>query len=567
MQNILKLIRVNLKILLNSKKTAILLILGPLLLVSLAVLAFDNSNSYNLRLGIFAESPTDLGSAYIKSLKDNDFKIVRFKEEDSCINSLKKGDTHSCIVFKHGEKDEIFFYVDYSKLSLVSELESVMGYEASKKAEEIGGNLTNELLAKLEATKKEISDNRDIIISLTTDNEDINKQIQDLSSHLSQLNLRIKLDLSNESLSVSESNFLSWVDSINSQTSEIIQKYRDMADAVESRLRNSAISEGDQLEVAQILSDGKDELRVLSERLRITTDITSSDVGDLTDMVNGVVQNIENLESQLNSLSGFKHTSTVKLNRIQHSLDQNLIKYIALQNVFNNIENNINSIEISEDSFNPIKTVIKPVSSVKTKFNYVFPVILVLIVMFTGILLSSTLVILERESPAYFRNFMSPTKKSTFTLSLFLTSFLILSIQFLVLIVIASFFLGKSILLNLHTFMFSLSVVVSTFALLGMVIGNFFRTEEMAIFAGVSVSSLLLVFSDLILPLESMPVYLSAVFQYNPFVVSIAILKKILLFDLSFSFIIGNLLVLIAYILIFILCIALAFRPHSKRFK
>ena len=71
MENILKLIKINLKLLLNSKKSLVLLLIGPLLLVSLAVLAFDNNNTYNLNLGIYAESPTDLGHAYIKSLKEN----------------------------------------------------------------------------------------------------------------------------------------------------------------------------------------------------------------------------------------------------------------------------------------------------------------------------------------------------------------------------------------------------------------------------------------------------------------------------------------------------------------
>jgi len=566
MENIGKLIRLNVQLLIKSKKSLILLLLGPLLLVSLAVLAFDNVNSYNLNLGIYAESPTDLGHAYITSLKENNFKITRFRSQDSCIDALKTGTTHACIVFKDGPKDEIIFYIDYSKINLVSDLENRMGYQASKRAEELTHNLTETLLQKLDDTRNEIASNRKIIISLTTDNEKITRQINDLASHLIQLNFKLTFDVTNESLSLSESNFLEWLDTMTRKTQEIIQEYRRLATAIEKEVSNSAMSETNKLKILTLLEEGRQELRKLSDNLRISGDITQDDVQELADLVSGVVNRLDVLQEQLDSLVDFRHDGLAQMNSIQRSLDSNLVKYLSLQAVFNNIENNIDDIQISDvDDLNPIRTIIKPVVASKTRFNYVFPVILVIIIMFTGIMLSSTLVILDRESPAHFRNYMTPTKNVTFTFSLFMTSFLLLMGQLLILLTIASFFLGKAIFLNFHNFLFSLSLVVSTFALLGLVLGHLFDSEEASIIAGVSLSSILLIFSDLILPIESMPAYLSTIFQYNPFVISTGILKKILVFELSTPYILGNLLVLGIYIAVLSIILYLVLHLKGRR--
>jgi len=307
------------------------------------------------------------------------------------------------------------------------------------------------------------------------------------------------------------------------------------------------------------------ELRRLSENLRVSGDISQKDVQDLGNLVNGVMGNLESLQSQLDGLSNFRHEGITKLGAIQRSLDKNLIRYISLQNVFNNIENNIDDIKISDASdLSPIHTIIRPIVASKTRFNYIFPIILVLIIMFTGIMLGSTLVILDRESPSYFRNYMTPTKKATFTFALFMTAFIILFVQLIALLLIAGIFLGLGVLFNIHNFLFSLAVIISTFALLGMVIGHLCNSEEAAIFAGVSVSSILLVFSDVILPLESMPVYLSTIFEYNPLVVSLGILKKVLVFELSFPYLVGNLLVLATYI--GVMCLVLYAIFNSRRF-
>jgi hypothetical protein len=49
----------NLKILFRSKTSALIVIFGPLLVVYLVGIAFDNSNSYRVNIGVFSEGYND----------------------------------------------------------------------------------------------------------------------------------------------------------------------------------------------------------------------------------------------------------------------------------------------------------------------------------------------------------------------------------------------------------------------------------------------------------------------------------------------------------------------------
>ena len=67
-ENLLVLVQKNLKLLVRARASALIVILGPLLVIFLAGLAFDNTNLYAVRIGTYSPSYNDLSNSFIEKL-------------------------------------------------------------------------------------------------------------------------------------------------------------------------------------------------------------------------------------------------------------------------------------------------------------------------------------------------------------------------------------------------------------------------------------------------------------------------------------------------------------------
>ena len=68
-----------------------------------------------------------------------------------------------------------------------------------------------------------------------------------------------------------------------------------------------------------------------------------------------------------------------------------------------------------------------------------------------------------------------------------------------------------------------------------MFIGYIFRTEETNTLASITMAAIFLFFSNIVLPLESAPIYIQKIAHYNPFVISELLLKQSIFFQYTFS--------------------------------
>lgn len=188
-----------------------------------------------------------------------------------------------------------------------------------------------------------------------------------------------------------------------------------------------------------------------------------------------------------------------------------------------------------------------PLTSRKTHFNYLFPTLLVLVVMITSVLLGSTLVMSEKKSRAYFRNQITPTPDSVFLMATFLTTVVVVAIQALIYLIISSFFFDVALFGSISVTLGIVLITSSLFALLGILLGTLYKSEETAILAGITLSSIMLLFSSSILPLESMHPILKVLANWNPFVLGVNLLKEALFFDFGLSLLVGSLFTLFTY--------------------
>ena len=217
--------------------------------------------------------------------------------------------------------------------------------------------------------------------------------------------------------------------------------------------------------------------------------------------------------------------------------------------MLNDIDRRIRAIEITDAQAiaQPIVTSIKPIVQEKTYLNYLFPVLIVLVVMFTSLLITPTLILLDRNSPASVRTYMTPVKDWSYVLANFLTSFGLLFVQIIIILAIVSIFFAGDLVSNVPKALLLLLLSTSVFILLGMIVGYVFKSEETATLGAVSLGALFLFISDVIIPLESMPDIFAYIAGFNPYVLASSLLRRSLLFDSPFMDLLPDTLILFGY--------------------
>ena len=476
------LLKKNLKIILRSRNSAMIILLGPLIIIFLVGAAFNTSSLFNIKVGAFSSSYSELAESLIQELGDKQFQVEKLGSQEECISKLKGNEVHVCAVFppdlQVGSEGSIEFFVDNSKINLVWIIIDSLSTKVSTKSSELSIQLANSLLDTLSETDSKLGREKSTIESISISNEELNKKFSESLTSLDSLDL---------SFSVS----LIGVDKISNK----------LDDVIDSNNYNESLFE------------------------TVNTAIRNS------------IDKAEDYEKTINNTEAIKNQLISYLTDATGILSESKNKLKGVEGAISEISSDISNAKSTsaESIATPIKTKINPVATEKTHLNFLFPTLVVLIVMFIGLLLSSILVVREKLSSAYFRNFITPTKDWLFILSDYVTNLIIIFIQLVIIFAVALYFFKESLLaVMLNSFIIVL-LLSTLFIFLGMLIGYLFKSEETVVLATFSLGSLFLFFSGTILPLETLPEYIRGVADLNPFVLGEGILKKIMLFNLGFS--------------------------------
>ena len=132
----------------------------------------------------------------------------------------------------------------------------------------------------------------------------------------------------------------------------------------------------------------------------------------------------------------------------------------------------------------------------------------------------------------------------------FLTNILIVAIQLAILFIVIGAFFQRDVITTLANASFLLLLIATIFIFIGMIIGYIFNSEETAMLGAIAVGSIFLIFSNTILPIESIPATLRQIFQFNPFILSEGILKKVIIFKVGLGSLTTDLYLLLGYIVV-----------------
>ena len=91
MLNLLNIILKNFRLLIRNKSSALVVIVGPLLLIFLVGMAFNTSSLYDLKLGVYTSSYSELTNSLLDELR-NDFTIIELDDSEYCVEGVKSGE-------------------------------------------------------------------------------------------------------------------------------------------------------------------------------------------------------------------------------------------------------------------------------------------------------------------------------------------------------------------------------------------------------------------------------------------------------------------------------------------
>jgi len=573
--NLYKLIIKNFKLLLRSKSSALIVIFGPLLIIFFAGIAFDNTNTYSISIGVYSSSYSPDSESFIAKLNENEFEVIRVDSEQMCLDDITRGRLHTCIVFPPDmdvkdskQTNEVVFLVDYSKINLVYMVLDTLSEKLQSRNEEISKDLTSVILEKLDKTRTEIFNKNPDIVTLKSNVESQKIEANTIKSQADGLDLSFdegsfkvtEMQTYASSIKTDVNSLKSYLATkINASKQGVVDAKNELADIVNSSEVNDVEDELDSIEADLTLAENK------------TLDLTGMQIVEIDQIItllSSADQEISSVKSKINAVGAAKTKINEKVGSMITSLDSSSKLLDGIKTTFSNIDKNIASIPVvnADKIVSPITTSIKPVSVKKTHLNYIFPSLIVLVIMFISILLSTTLVMMEKHSPAYFRNFITPVNNFTYIVSIYITTLILVALQLIIILSVSSYFFQGQIFSNLVNISLMLFLLSTVFILLGMFVGYIFNSEETGTLASIFVGSIFLFLSDLILPIESMPKYILNIARFNPFVIGQNLLRKTIIFGYKLEPLADDIYLLAGYSALILICILFYFTLSRQTF-
>lgn len=196
MRSIWLLTKKNLKLLVRSKTSALVIFFAPLLIILLLGLSYNTSSKYGLNIGIYAPVFSDDVNALMATLQEQEFKIIKYEASaDACVEDLKRGFVHTCLSVpenlkvEENQQKEITFYVDPSKINLVWMIQETLGDKFNLKSQEITKELTGNILTSLSDTKTKLDERTGELSAVKDKSAAASTSAQTVSQQLSSLDL------------------------------------------------------------------------------------------------------------------------------------------------------------------------------------------------------------------------------------------------------------------------------------------------------------------------------------------------------------------------------------------
>ncbi|MEW5896161.1 MAG: ABC transporter permease [Nanoarchaeota archaeon] len=534
----------NFKLLVRAKSSALILFFAPLLIILILGLSYNNSAKFGLNIGIYSPQFTEDVNSLASSLQEKEFKIVKYDSSiNDCIEDIKLGFIHACVAVpsslrvEENSAKEITYYLDPSKINLVYMVQETLENKFALKSREISQELTNSIITKITEAKTKVGEKSSELSAVKEKNALISSSTDSIMSSLASL------DLTPPSATYDPSVIAAFRENVSSGIKNSISKIDEAKEAVaEANISNGKTA------IVTALSQAD---AALQNTFNTINGSGAGSLEEVTAMITLLEQELSASKSKLTSASTSINDANAQLSSTKSALGESISSLERIQNGLLEVKAGLEAQKVTEAGVisAPLVTKIEKVGTGNSYLNFIFPALLVLVVMFSSLLLGTTLVMMEKNSPAFFRNYFLPVKKWVFVCSIYLTNSIITLIQVVIILGVSLFFLKLEPLLMLPVALI-LIIASSIFTFMGMGIGYLFKSEETGTLASISLGSLLLFISGVVLPLESISPTLRKITFFNPYVIAEKIVREMFFFNASFEFLWVDILTLVGYALV-----------------
>lgn len=519
MMKLLNIISKNFRILLNSKFSSLIFILGPLILMILVGSVLSNTSIKNVDAGVYiGPGVSDFSGGFISGLEGYSFHVVTESSLSDCKNAVLSGKTDVCIDMEQSNFNSLGgqypagynlnLYVDFSQERVVWSIIATIQRVAGEESQAITNQRVNTLKAEASTLIKQLNDGESRINSVMYDLNYAESTLQTINNNQQTTEISVNQSISQLSSVLSVLN--------------IVESSGQVPFPYNSSLQNSIYT----------LQSTHDNLVSLSQNFQ-NVDIPS------------LINQISNAKTTLNNISDSLSLMQNNLQGIQNS---------DLNKITNPVSVSYFSARDSEGG--------SPNTDLQS-FDYIFPSFLMFFILLSSLIYSTIDIMRERTSNAYIRNLASKANGFDFVFSSFFTSVCVVFIQIVAILVLASFFVHLSLFVRPISLFFFLLIAVSFFCLLGLAVGMIFNSYESAIVGSISLSLLFFMFSSIIAPAETLPKTLSTIVSYSPFALLESKARFLMIFNSSLSFSMSQSIIL-ASLVVFIGLITILLFKRSK---
>lgn len=518
---VFKIISKSLKLILRSKTSLATTLLAPLLIIVIIGFAFGSASQYSLNIGVYADEKTELINSFIEKLENQSYKIIYYPLTELCVNDIKKGSVHTCIEFprdfelgKEGA-NEIQFFVDESKPNIVAIVNDVVIRQLKLRTSELASEQTADVLGKIGDIDVILEDQLIEISEVLVTSQDALSRLDSIDTNVEYLTSSV--DDSTDSVKEITSKLFGLqqdLNSINDLSTGVIDRAIDDLEDVDDLAAN-----GISLDVFDYYNDKQEDL--------------DEDYNGTTESIDGIKDLVETFNTKTGDVGSYSNSINDNLKSAQDQMDDMISSMILMQVQLAQATGNIEGIDL-ENTANlvaPIKTNINTVASEKSPLLYMFPTLLVMVIMLVSTMLAGTLVVMEKTSSAFFRNFVTPTADMTFIMGTFITNIIIVFSQVFLILLVSHFVFDTNIIGNSATIITCVLIIASLFTLIGMMLGYLVSTPELVTMGGIGISSLFIMMSGVLFPLEQVPESMMKFISLNPVLMGESILRKAIVFD------------------------------------
>lgn len=498
MFSLFQLLLKNFKILLRSKTATAAIFFGPILLVLLLGAAFNTAQLHGLELATYSSQYNELTDSVITKLSAQ-FSITKAASAESCIEGVKVNEWHVCFIFPNdfsvSGDNKIDFYVNPTHINLVQTIINLISVKVEETTGEIRVSLIETIMERANSIEAGLTESDKEIASLKAKVLQVSTSLQSSTQTLSQLDF----DLSFEEFNITR---------LKTSLSTIKSEKSEIEDEAES-INESSVRETIQ-DACHRLNNAVNNATNTASQLEITAAKAVTKLGQASQATAQTKQALSSITSELSQMT----TQLVELDKMVGEMTLHA--------------KNIKTLSASQIA-QPITTSINQVIPKKSYLELILPLLIALLLLFGGIFLGSSLIISEKKSRAYFRNFILPINKGMFVLSTYLTAIIVLMLQVILLFALLAFVMTPQCSWALFLAIF---LIGSIFILLGMVIGYLSRTAETSVLITMIVILFILFFSNLVLPIETIA-YLKELAFYNPLTIATNLIKSMSLLGLT----------------------------------